>query len=212
VVIPEKATYSEVLSEYLPEYAVPTIVQWLQYNNDVQLRITRKRSSKLGDYRPPIHYNYHIISVNYDLNPYHFLLTLVHEMAHMKAWNKFKNKVKPHGTEWKQAFISLMKPFLNSSVFPEELLPHIIQYMSNPSSSTSTSQLLIYLRNYDPEKHFTTLADIPDSSYFSISNGIVFQKLSKIRKRFKCKRLDNNRIYLINPMIFVNRVDKNEAE
>jgi SprT protein len=200
--------YNTILLKYLPELAVPTILHWLQEMN-VQLKITRKRNTKLGDYRPPFRHHLHRISVNHDLNPYHFLLTLVHELAHVKAYNKYKNHVRPHGKEWKSEFIDLMKSFLNEDIFPDTLLPHVVQYMSNPTSSTSNSELLSHLRNFDPVNNSAILAELPDQSYFSIANGLVFQKLEKIRTRYKCKRMDNQRIYLVNPMIFVDRVDRN---
>lgn len=200
--------YNTILLKYLPEHSVSTIVQWLQEMN-VQLKISRKRNTKLGDYRPPFRHHYHRISVNHDLNPFHFLLTLIHEFAHVKTWTKYKNHVRPHGKEWKTEFIDLMKPFLNEDIFPKALLPHVVKYMSNPTSSTSNNDLLRHLRNYDPVNNSAILADLPDHSYFSIPNGLVFQKLEKIRIRYKCKRIDNHRIYLINPMIYVDRVDKN---
>ncbi|MFU8843079.1 MAG: SprT-like domain-containing protein [Bacteroidales bacterium] len=201
-------THNQILSDYLPEQSVPVIVQHLQEMN-VLLKISRKRSSKLGDYRPPVHDPYHRISVNKDLNAFHFFLTLIHELAHVKTWIKYHNRVRPHGKEWKKEFTELMKPFLNEDIFPKTLLPHVVQYMTNPGASTSNSHLIKYLRSYDPPSDGSMLADLPERSYFSVPNGVVFQKLEKIRKRYKCKRLDNQRIYLVNSMLYVHRVEKN---
>jgi SprT protein len=199
---------NEILSLYLPEQSVQPVIKWLKDLN-VQLKIPRKRSSKFGDYRPPVHLPYHRISVNKDLNAYHFLLTLIHELAHVKNWVKYQNQVKPHGKEWKAEFIELMKPFLNEDIFPPALLPHIVHYMANPGASTSNSRLIKYLRNYDPPSNSTMLADLPEHSYFRIQTGIIFQKLEKIRIRYKCRRMDNHRIYLINPLIYVDLAEKN---
>ncbi|HAD34265.1 MAG TPA: hypothetical protein DCF44_07170 [Chitinophagaceae bacterium] len=44
------------------------------------------------------------MSVNGNLNSYHFLITLLHEIAHMLVWEQFRNRVKPHGLEWKHVF------------------------------------------------------------------------------------------------------------
>jgi len=198
--------YKEVLEKYLPEAAVPQILEWLE-NSNVQLNITRSRSTKLGDYRSPHKVSYHKISINHDLNKYHFLITLVHEIAHLKTWIKNKNRVKPHGPEWKNNFIELMQPFLNNMVFPEDLLGPVASYFKNPTSSTSNTRLLAELRRYDGPKDYLTLNDLPNNATFRIHNGIVFKKIEKLRTRHKCIRLDNRRIYLVSGMAKVVLVD-----
>lgn len=200
-------TYDEILKRFIPEAAIPGVLTLFQSAN-VQLNITRTRTTKLGDYRPPQKVKYHKISVNHDLNRYHFLLTLIHEFAHLKNWEQHNEKAKPHGIEWKNAFSELMKPFLNEAVFPSELLPVLKKYMRNPSSSTSNLDLLQHLRLYDKRTDYLTLNDIPDNAVFSIHNGFVFQKLQKMRKRYKCRRLDNKRIYLVSPLIEVSLIEK----
>lgn len=195
--------YNEILSKYLPEAAVGEVLNWIE-NSNVQLNISRRRTTKLGDYRAPVKVRYHKISVNHDLNKYHFLLTFVHEFAHLRTWEKYRDTVKPHGNEWKQCFRQLMEPFLNDAVFPAVLLPVLKQYLKNPSSSTSNGSLLKYLRKYDQHNNYLTLEDIPNRSVFVIHNGFTFQKLEKLRKRYKCKRLDNNRIYLVSPLMKVD--------
>lgn len=195
-------TYREILADYIPEKAIPLILNWLETSN-VQLRITKSRSSKLGDYRPPIRTKIHRISVNHDLNKFNFLITLVHEFAHLKNWELYQNKVKPHGTEWKKTFRERMEPFLNEEIFPSELIPVIVQYLKNPVSTTMHTRLIKKLREYDKESNYLILEDLPMHSFFRIYNGIVFEKLDKIKKRFKCRRVDNNRIYLVSPIIQV---------
>ena len=103
----------------MPEKAIPIALHWLE-NSNVQLRITKSRSSKLGDYRPPVLKKYHRISVNHDLNQFHFLITLVHEYAHLKNWEQHQRNVKPHGPEWQKAFREYMQPFLQMDIFPSE--------------------------------------------------------------------------------------------
>ena len=186
----------------MPGAAVPLILEWLTGSN-VQLHITRSRTTKLGDYRSPYGVKYHKISVNHDLNKYQFLLTLVHELAHLKTFEAFKNRVKPHGKEWKANFQDLMQPFLNEDVFPDDLLPVVRKYMANPSSTTSNSALLEGMRKYDGPKDYFTLDELPMDSLFRIHNGVVFKKVEKLRKRYKCLRLDNKRIYLVSPLMKV---------
>jgi len=96
----------------MPEAAAPVISQWIN-DTGCRFKVTRSRNSKLGDYRAPFKGSSHQITVNHDLNPYSFLITTVHEFAHLKTYQEHKNKVKPHGNEWKENFKMLMEPFLN---------------------------------------------------------------------------------------------------
>jgi len=195
-------TYKEILSKYLPEKAVPLSMQLLQDSN-VQLRITRARSTKLGDYRPPLHRKYHRISVNHDLNKYHFLITLVHEFAHLKNWDNHGRDVKPHGLEWKKYFSELLKPFLELEIFPSDLKEILMLFLKNPTSSSVNTRLVKKLRDYDIYRDVLTLEDLPDKSLFRIYNGIVFQKIEKMRKRYKCLRIDTQRFYMVSPVVQV---------
>ncbi len=197
----------KILRKYIPPAAVEDVLKLLT-SASVQLKITRNRNTKLGDYRPPYKVRYHKISVNHNLNPYHFLLTLIHEFAHLTTWEQYKNKVRPHGKEWKSEFQKLMRPFLNEHVFPKDLLIVLKKYMSNPTASTSNVSLLKHLRKYDLRNGYLVLDDLPDNAIFRIHNGFVFQKLEKMRKRYKCRRLDNKRIYLVSPLVEVIPVEK----
>lgn len=195
-------TYREILADYIPENAIPIALNWLE-NSNVQLRITKSRSSKLGDYRPPLLKKFHRISVNHNLNKYNFLLTFVHEYAHLKNWDQFQRNVKPHGVEWKKAFRELMQPFLEKDIFPADLKPVIVKFLKNPNSSSMNTRLTIKLREYDKIRDYLTLEELSYNSHFRIYNGIVFEKLEKMQKRFKCRRIDNNRIYMVSPIIQV---------
>jgi hypothetical protein len=200
--------YKETLLDYLPEKAVPIALKWIE-NSNVQLKITKSRSSKLGDYRPPLLKKFHRISVNSDLNKYHFLITFVHEYAHLKNWELHSRKVKPHGNEWKKAFREQMEPFMNEDIFPQDLKPIVVQYLKNPNSSTMNTRLVKKLREYDTVRNYLTLEELPFNSWFRIYNGIVFEKLEKMQKRFKCRRIDTNRIYMVSPIIRVIPIGKN---
>ncbi len=195
-------TYREVLLDYIPEAAVPNVLEFLNTSN-VQLKITKSRSTKLGDYRPPIGSKFHKISVNHDLNKYHFLVTLIHEFAHLNTWEKYNRRVKPHGKEWKLSFRELMDPYLNDAVFPGDILIVLHKFLKNPTSSSVDTELTKKMREYDRGKEYLTLEELPDNSLFKIYNGVIFKKLDRIRKRYKCKRMDNNRTYLISPIMEV---------
>ena len=137
-----------ILTKYLPEPAVPVILEWLKVQK-AQLKITRGRNTKLGDYRPPLKYKFHRISVNHNLNKYHFLITLVHEFAHLTNWEKNRNQVKPHGNEWKREFGELMQNFIAADIFPADIYPVLNRFLKNPTSTSANTELTRKLRSYD---------------------------------------------------------------
>ncbi len=125
----------EILVKYIPQNALNQVVDLISANN-VQLNITRNRKTKLGDYRPPQNgYLFHRISINYNLNEFEFLVTLIHEFAHLFVWNKHKNKVEPHGKEFKTTYYSLLNQFVEQNVFPEEIKTAIQKLEISPENA-----------------------------------------------------------------------------
>lgn len=183
----------------------------LSYINDklaehkVRLLITRNRKSKSGDYRAPFRHFGHRISINGTLNPYAFLIVVLHEVAHLEVWNKHHNRVMPHGVEWRTTFSGLALPLMNDSVFPKELLPELVTFFKRPPASSSGAlPLARALRRYDANaENITTLEEIPMGEQFSLSDGRIFVKELKQRTRFKCFCLKNKRYYLVSPVIEV---------
>lgn len=164
------------------------------------LTITRERSSKLGDYRHPTSTSGHRVSVNGSLNPYAFLITFIHEMAHLTAFEKFRNKVPPHGEEWKQEFRELMQPYLRSEVFPEPLLTVLTHHMRNPKSSTvRDAALMRELRMFDRPRQTVLLEELPMDARFILQSR-EFIKGDQLRKRFRCVECGSGRKYLISPI------------
>lgn len=201
-----------ILHKYIPEKAVPVISEWI-FHFDFKLRIKKSRSSKYGDYRPPIKGENHLITVNYDMNKYAFLITLVHEIAHLSNYNKNKNTVKPHGEEWKQHYKQLMQQFLIPDIFPPDVIAALRKYMNNPAaSSCSDTNLLRVLKKYDVRQHTVLLEEIPAGATFMYNKNRYFIKGEQVRKRFKCKELNTNRTYLFNPLTEVLIVDTPELK
>jgi len=185
------------LSKYIPKEATAQINTWLNTYN-CQLKISKPRQTKLGDYRCPKKGKGHIISINNNLNSYAFLITLTHEIAHMMVWKQHQNKVLPHGSEWKEMFQKLMLNFLH--LFPKDVLAPLAKHLKNPKASSSQDiALTTALRTYNPHQ-ITTVADIPVGSTFSIPNGKIFIKLKKNRTRYQCRAKHNNRLYLFSPL------------
>lgn len=189
-----------ILSQYMPAAAVPIIAKWIDYFQ-CEFKISKGRATKLGDYRHPFQGAGHKISVNNNLNIYQFLVTTVHEFAHLLTWNDYKNKVKPHGEEWKYNFKRMMAPFLAQDVFPEDVKKAVVNYLDNPSAASCTDlKLSRALKKYDPGMDISRLEEIPLHAVFSIKDGRRFKKGERLRKRYRCVCLDNGNIYLFNPL------------
>ena len=78
---------SDTLARYLPEHAVKPVFE-LSVANQVHLKIVNERQTRHGDYRRALT-GKHEITVNASLNQYKFLITLIHEIAHLVAFEKF---------------------------------------------------------------------------------------------------------------------------
>ena len=198
--------YKAILQKYIPEAATPQVYQWLQEYH-IHLKISRKRSSKLGDYRSPHKDKGHQITVNHDLNPYSFLITLIHEIAHMLVWDKYRNRVRAHGKEWKETYRELMVPFFDMDIFPEDIDSALTNYLSKSyASSGSDLNLGRTLQKYDSDPGLT-LENIPEDSVFSLPNGMAFKKGTLNRKRYRCTRIDNNKVYRVSALIRVELLE-----
>lgn len=210
------------LSAYIPEKAAPVVAGWIDAYK-AQLKISRPRRTKLGDYRPPYNGHSHRISVNADLNPYAFLVTLVHEFAHLVTWNHHGNKAKSHGKEWKTFFRRMMQPFFEAGIFPEDIRAALTRYLENPAAASCTDlQLLRTLKKYDRVAADATacaVEQLPDGALFHLyrasaatsSNGSksvrIFKKGHRLRKRYHCTEIATGRIYLFNPLAEVLMVE-----
>ncbi|WP_415060891.1 SprT-like domain-containing protein [Flavobacterium sp.] len=189
---------SEVLLKYLPEHAVEPVFELIK-TNSVHLKIVNERVTRHGDYRRHPS-GKHQITVNANLNKYRFLITLVHEIAHLAAFEKYGRNIKPHGNEWKNTFQRLMIPFIRPEIFPNSVLPLIANHFRNPTASSDTDARLAFaLKQFDerkPDVHF--MHEVPSGSFFRIKNGRVFQKKGLRVKRYECLEVKTGKLYLFN--------------
>ncbi len=191
---------AQVLAKYIPAEAAPIIARWIDYYK-CDFKVSRGRNTKFGDYRPPYNGDNHRISVNFNLNPYAFLVTTVHEFAHLQTWNEYQGKAKPHGLEWKSNFKKMMKPFFEKEVFPTDLKGAINLYLDNPAaSSCSDLNLFRALRKYDTASNGVPVELLAMKSIFKLKDGRTFRKDELLRKRIKCLELNTRRIYLFSPL------------
>ncbi|MEO9964384.1 MAG: SprT-like domain-containing protein [Reichenbachiella sp.] len=160
-------------------------------------KVTRKRQSKYGDYRYDPSSRTHAISVNHDLNPYAFLITYIHEVAHLFNFEKNQRKVSPHGKEWKLEFKRLMLPLLREEIIPMDVLSPLAKHMKNPkATSTADKNLFVALRNHDQNKSGLLLKEVDTGTKF-LFNKKVYRKLEVRRTRSLCELTSNQKKYLI---------------
>lgn len=186
-----------VLMDKIPKSAVQYCFGlWEKYPFGFVL--SKKRLSKLGDYRYHVKDQSHTVTVNSDLNPYQFLITYVHEVAH-RVVHKPRSRQLPHGMEWKNKFRELMLPLLNAEVFPDNVLRVLAKHMKNPKASTSADHTLVkVLSTYDRDTLYAglTLDSVPIGQEFLLRKR-RFRKLEVKRTRALCLDLNNHKRYLI---------------
>lgn len=199
----------DILTGYLPEGTFRKVQYYLAHFR-VDLTITRKRNSVLGDYRFPDRTSGHRITVNGDMNRYAFLLTLLHELAHLMAFERYGNRVAPHGAEWKSTFRRVLLQFTGKGYFPEDVETAIKNYMINPAARSCVDEDLIrVLRRYDPvQEGKCFVEDLKEGERFYASDGRIYRRGNKIKKRYECRNISNRKLYLFSPVYEVKRVEK----
>ncbi|MBC5839537.1 SprT-like domain-containing protein [Flavobacterium muglaense] len=188
----------DTLARYIPEHAVKPVFE-LIVTHHVHLKIVNERQTRHGDYRKGLS-GKHEITVNSSLNKYKFLITLIHEIGHLVAFEKFGRRIKPHGQEWKYSFQQLMVPFIRPEIFPNHLLPLLARHFRNPTASSDTdAQLSLALKQFDKQNDMNYVFELPYGSVFRIQNGKIFKKIAIRTKRFECLEISSGKMYLFNP-------------
>jgi hypothetical protein len=188
----------KTLEKYIPQASVASVFQLITTHN-IYLKIVNERLTRHGDYRKMPN-GQHQITVNSNLNTYRFLITLIHEIAHLIAFKKYGNLVKPHGNEWKHTFQQLMLPYIRPEIFPNQLLPYLAIHFKNPKASSDTdAKLSLALKHYDAPNDKNYIFEIPFGGDFRLYNGKIFKRGKKLVKRYECLEVATGKIYLFNP-------------
>ena len=206
--MPKKEAPLQTLQDFIPQGSYDAVVHYL-HEYKVHLTITRERKSILGDYRHAIGSKNHRISVNGTLNPFAFLITLIHELAHLVTFIKFGNEVSAHGKEWKKLYAELMSKFLYATIFPPDIQKALERSLHNlPASSCADEKLMRVLKKYDEHKDGLLLVEqVPEGAVFSIEGGSLFRKGKQLRKRFQCVEIKTGKLYLFSPVYEVKLLE-----
>ena len=173
-------------------------VKGLLNNQNILIKLKSNRKTKHGDFSLKKDFSVEI-TINSDMNPFRFLITLLHEISHFFVYQDFGFKTKPHGFQWKSKFKELLIPVINNKVFPDDILSPLAKYAINPKASTDTDlDLSIALNKYNVSIS-TYVLDLEQGDKFKASNKKNYLVIRKRRKRYECMEIDSKKIYLFSP-------------
>lgn len=198
---------SQQIAPYLPDGYADMVTELL-LKHPVKFVVSKPRSTKLGDYRPPFGTTkHHQISVNGNSNKYQFLVTTLHEFAHLETFVRYGNRVRPHGEEWKKSFRELLWPAIELGKLPKDIEVGLMNSVTNLKAATcSDVNLSRILRNYDEKTtDEVVLESLLKNSTF-VLQGRTFVKGEKRRTRFLCTEVASQRQFVINSLALVKAV------
>ena len=151
-ILRKKSTVMEGFKKFLPA-GFEEIVVDLFLASPVRFKIVPPRKTKLGDFSIGHGMEKPQITINGDLNPYSFLITTLHEFAHLHTYQQYGNRVNPHGEEWKANFRKLLIPIIDSGKLPKDIEISLVNSLVSMKASSCTDiKLSRVLKNYDARK------------------------------------------------------------
>ncbi len=202
----KREQYQKVLSKYLPEEFIDMVVELL-VTHPVAFKIVKPRKTKLGDFRVNGRTEKPQITVNGDLNKYSFLITTLHEFAHLINFKENGPYVAAHGQEWKNIYSRLILPTIESKKLPKDIETALLNSLINvKASSCSDVNLNRTLIRYDEKnEEQDTLESLDKNSIFDL-NGRLFRKGNLRRTRFYCTEIDSDKGYLVHGLAQVKEI------
>ena len=172
---------------------------------NILFKLKNNRVTKHGDFSVKKDFSVEI-TINSDMNPFRFLITLLHEISHFFIYKDFGFNTKPHGCQWKSKFKELLIPVINNKVFPDDILSPLAKYAINPKASTDTDlDLSIALNKYDVNVP-SYILDLRKGDKFKASNKKNYIVVGKRRKRYECLEIDSKRLYLFSPNYKIKKI------
>ncbi len=174
----------------------------------LELWLSRPRRTKLGDHRPPSRAAArHRITINDDLNPFAFLTTLLHEIAHAATWERHRGRrrIRPHGPEWKAEFGGILRPVVEGGLLPARVGTALARYLENPAAASCSDRgLVLALAEYDrlPAGQ-VRVEELAERAVFRASNGGVFRAGRLLRSRRACFELATGREFRVHGLALV---------
>ena len=191
-----------LLEKYLPENCWSPLKKWFG-DYTIHIKITRGRNSKLGDYRKMRDLS-HQITINSTLQPQLFFFVLTHELAHLIAFEKFGNRISPHGAEWKNTFSTMLLESI--SIYDEDLKSIILKFSKSPKANFMSSPDLVryfHIEDYEDESSYIEDLEIQDQFIYRKQIYIIEEKR---KKNYLCIQLDTDKKYIFKPLARVEKI------
>ena len=195
----------EILLNHLPLNAIDYCID-LSAKYEFGLELSFDRKTKFGHYKYWPQTQSHVISINKGLSPSLFLITFLHELAHLEVMQSFGRSPKPHGKEWKLTFKRLMLPILNPTVFSPLLLSTLANHLKNPKASLSVDNDLWNALFPSQDDNGLYIKDIEDGEQF-IFKKRIFKKIKTRRTRALCLEAKSGNNYLIPLVAQIEMID-----
>lgn len=192
----------EKLQLHLPKDALRYLHRWFGDFN-IHIKITKNRTSKLGDYRKKRDQS-HEITINSTLVPDLFFFVLTHELAHLLAFEKFGRTIVPHGREWKATFSEMLLESL--TIYPEDLQLILKKFSINPKANFMTSSDLVRYFHIDDLREDEDFIESLDINNYFRYKGEVYQIIEKRKKLYLCVQTENNKKYLFKPLARIQKL------
>lgn len=188
----------EPLSKHIPEGTADFVVSLVK-NYNVVIHVVNSRKSKSADFRPSVNNSRpHRITINHDLSADAFLIILLHEIAHLITWERYKRTIKPHGPEWKNNYFEILTQLLKTPKLSENLKILIYKHLQNGIQSTiRETDFIRTMTKPKDDKPVVLVDDLPINTIFTLAGGKTFKKGVKLRSRYRCICINNNRPYLV---------------
>ena len=202
-----KEKYISVLQKYVPSGSEEYLYELL-CRHPLDFSVVKPRKTKLGDFRFPFEGKKAKITVNGNLNPYSFLITTLHEIAHFFAFLEFGKRIKAHGKEWQTTYRGLLLPFIDRKIFPKDIENALVNSLVKVKASSCTDlNLYRVLHQYDEKKVDTLwLENLAYGDAFELDER-VFIKGRLRRKRYLCTERNTQKQYLVSPVATVKKIE-----
>lgn len=207
------ANNKEDLRSFLPEKTI-NYIHYLISESGCEFKIVQGRKTKLGDCRYPLRGESARITVNNNLPKIQFLVTAIHELAHLKTYHDFRKMVKPHGKEWKSNYALLFRPLFEHNMLSDEQDKIIRGHLDNIKHASTIDPILShYIAKHEG---VTLLNELEEGAHF-LFNGNEFIRGSKLRKNFKIAEARTFKEYrlsglaTVDPLGKVMIIEKNES-
>lgn len=192
-----KLDLRQAITPFFPQGLIDfTLAQMIQHN--IRVKLAKPRMSVHGWFRAGRKGGRPIISLNSNLKPWMMFLVFVHELAHLKIFDKYGRKVMPHGKEWQVQMRELFLPIIEAGTIPRPLADQLSHHLVKAPATFSRDRKLMHeIILLDGDNLPVLLSDWPFGKEFTLAGGKRFIKLEKLNTRFRCMSVENKRHYLI---------------